>query len=348
MKKSVCSIFIFLCANGVFPSLSKANLIKANSNLEIIGKNRCNEMGAPHRVMVMVPGTLNSLVPGAPEDAISANGNQFPYFSMAVRQVMESHFCAVHIISGLDYFGEFKKNGEHTFEQTLSWYNALISELDYKPEVWFYGHSAGGLYSLYAAHLNERNKAFQSLPIKKIVTMATPFNGVEFIDKLTSYNSFVAELVQKFIETAWSIDLKGLWGLKKQNVRIFLYNLKLDPQIEIHSFAGAQSTTYSANEIMNAIFLSPPLNALQKLINSVSDGMVSLASVFNQTILNKQTQDPIQYLYVQSHNDYQINLDHIEQVWDYRYLKVLGTTNSDYVLEQQIKVYNDILQMSGI
>lgn len=330
-------LFIILLSHGL---TSKASITIAGS------ANKCSDPSQPRRVMILVPGTLNSIVPGAPDDLINLDGEKNPYFSAAVRSVMEESFCAVHVTPDLQYFGDFRENGRTTFEDAILWYNQITRDLKDRPEVWFFGHSAGGFYALYAAHLNEQNKKF-ALPIKKIITMSTPFDGVEFIDRITSENSIIASIAEKFLNAAWPMDLRGLWELKKQNVRIFLYNLKIAANIEVHSFGGSQTVSPDQNDIMDAIFLSPPLTVLQKMINTISDGIVSLQSVFRETVLNKQSHDSNLLVKIINHPEYNIPLDHVEQVWDYRYLIALGTVHANYVLDNQLKVYNDIMTLVG-
>jgi hypothetical protein len=293
-----------------------------------------------NRILILVPGTLNSIVPGAPEQYLNPSEEVEPYFSAAVINEFKKQFYAVRVTPHLDYFGDIKKNGRRVYADTLNWYTEITKNMPYKPEIWIFGHSAGGLYALYTSHLN--NKYGNTLPIKKISMLSTPLKGVEFIDKITRLPYVFESVAEFFLNSVWPLDFRGLWGLRSENVSTFLSELTLSPTIEIDAFAGTQSSPQEACDIFNSHFLSPPLTALQKFMNRLGDGIVSKRSALTDPVI--ATTDGKE-LRIKSHPEYIVPLDHVEQVWDYRYLKALGTIAPEYVLNKQIESYQTMLSI---
>jgi hypothetical protein len=298
------------------------------------------EQGHSNRVLVLVPGTLNSIVPGAPEQYLNPSEKVEPYFSAAIVNEFKKQFYAVRVTPYLDYFGDIKANGHRVYNDMEEWYSALTENMPNKPEIWMFGHSAGGLYSLYASHINNKNN--NPLPIKKITMLSAPLKGVEFIDKITHFPFVFESVVDFFLNAPWPIDFRGLLDLKSENVYTFLNELTLAPAIQIDAFTGTQTSPLEACEVFNSHFLSPPLTALQKLIKNLSDGIVSKRSALTDPVI--ATADGSE-LRIKSHPEFIVPLDHVEQVWDYRYLRALGTIAPDYVLNKQIESYQEILSI---
>jgi hypothetical protein len=298
------------------------------------------EQGHANRVLVLVPGTLNSIVPGPPEQYLDPTEDADPYFSSAIINEFKKQFYAVRVTPKLDYFGGFKKNGRMVYNDTLKWYSETTESLPKKPEIWIFAHSAGGLYSLYAAHLNNLND--NVLPIKKITMLSTPLKGVEFIDKITRLPYVFESVAELFLNSSWPLDFRGLWGLRSENVHAFLKELTLTPNLQIDAFTGTQQSPTEVCDVFNSAFLSPPLTALQRLINRLSDGIVSKRSALTDPAI--ATTDGSE-LRVKSHPEFIVPLDHVEQVWDYRYLRALGTLAPEYVLIKQIESYQTILSI---
>lgn len=302
-----------------------------------IASEPTNESPA-NRVLILVPGTLNSLVPGSPEQYLNPNEEMAPYFSSAVINEFKKEFIAVRVTPNLDFLGDIKKNGRKVYTDMLTWYSELSADMPNKPEVWIFGHSAGGLYALYASHLN--NKYDNKIPIKKISMLSTPFKGVEFIDKISSFHYVFENIAELFLNSDWPLDFRGLWGLRRENVYTFLNELTLSSDLQIDAFSGSQASPSDVIEVLDSHFLSPPLAILQKLINHTSDGIVSQDSALTDPVI--ATADGRE-LRIRSHPEYVVPLDHIEQAWDYRYLEALGTIAPEYVFTQQIESYKTII-----
>lgn len=298
------------------------------------------EQDRPNRVLILVPGTLNSLVPGPPEQYLNPSENLDPYFSAAIINQFKRHFYAVRVTPKLDLFGDIKKNGRRVYNDTMKWYNQITENRPKPPEIWMFGHSAGGLYSLYAAHLNNQNG--NPLPIKKISMLSTPLNGVEFIDTITQPPFVFESVAELFLNSAWPLDFRGLWGLKRHNIHTFLNELTLPPHIQIDSFAGTQKSPLEALEVFNSRFLSPPLTLLQRLIKRLSDGIVSKQSALTEHALTTTDGSDLR---IHSHPEFVLPLDHVEQVWDYRYLQALGTVFPEFVLDSQLESYETMLSI---
>jgi hypothetical protein len=298
------------------------------------------EQATPNRILILVPGTLNSVVPGPPEQYLNPNDSADPYFSAAIITHFKKNFYAVRVTPKLDLFGDIKKNGRRVYNDTLKWYNQLTENMPKRPEVWMFGHSAGGLYSLYAAHLNNQNN--NPLPIKKISMLSTPLDGVEFIDIITQLPFVFEGVAELFLNSTWPLDFRGLWGLKRKNVYTFLNELTLPSYIQIDAFTGTQKSPLEALEVFNVHFLSPPLTLLQRLIKRLSDGIVSKKSALTEhTIASTDGRE----LRIHSHPELVLPLDHVEQVWDYRYLQALGTLYPEFVLQTQLQSYENMLSI---
>jgi hypothetical protein len=298
------------------------------------------EQNHSNRILILVPGTMNSMVPGPPEQYLDPSEEITPYYSTAIINNLKKQFYAVRVTPNLDYFGDIKKNGQRVYNDTETWYNQVTENMPNKPELWLFGHSAGGLYSLYAAHLN--NKYGNILPIKKITMLSTPLKGIEFIDKISQLPFIFESLTKHILNSSWPVDLRGLWDLKTENVNTFLNELTLEPSIQLDAFTGTQNSPHDVCDIFNSHFLSPPLTTLQKIINRLSDGIVSKRSALTDPYIS--TTDGTE-LRIKSHPEFILPLDHIEQVWDYRYLRALGTTSSEYVLNKQIESYQTIFSI---
>jgi hypothetical protein len=286
------------------------------------------------RVVVLVPGTLNSAVPGAP----SQNPFEQVYFSRAIRNAVSKHVCHSFVVNGLSWFGDFHENGRIVFDEIQTWQHQNPSLRGLPIDV--IAHSAGGFYTLAAITRNEAKG--RPLRFSKLHFLSTPMNGLELANLLTR-NPFVRKQLEALVNRQYlGFDLRGLWQLRTAVLKDFYPSLSIPAEIEIHTYAGTQFAPAQPIDQFKAPFLPPVFQALDFLIDRPSDGVVSqgsaLAAPFLLTTQGKVFENLIH------HPEALVPLDHVEQVWDSNYLKHLGFEQTEWIDQQQILFIEQALQ----
>ncbi|HPI39925.1 MAG TPA: hypothetical protein PLJ21_03925 [Pseudobdellovibrionaceae bacterium] len=281
----------------------------------LISVQAASEVTAPKtlntpKTIFLVPGYFNSYI-------TSLSLNQFSYFSSAIVQSFKQAGFRVFIVNNLKPTAGVKENGERLIQ-----YLRAATRLSSKNEEYILvGHSAGGLYSLYAAQKNE-------FPIRKIVTISTPFLGLQLIDNLDEYN----------VPTQTIVDLlswESVLGFRSKNIRNFLTSLKFQKSFHIESFAGFQK---NGNDPLNARQLSWPFVFTHNIIGQPSDGIVDIQSSLGLKNLSTSSGEKIPITL----HDETLKLDHWEQVLDAQIFDLMGVTNPQYILNQQIQFYKQL------
>lgn len=259
---------------------------------------------AAREVVVLVPGFFNSFAP--------------EYFSNDIQKAFTQQGFTVYVATGLDPVGTIEKNGE------LLMKNLRQIEACEKTKVEFniVAHSAGGLYALYAAHSQE-------FTIKNLLTVSTPYAGVEFIENWLQ-NSTAFNLIASLAH------LEGLKQLSPRQVVPFVQSVRVSPDLKIVAFGGTQKINV---DILNARYLSLPFHVTSAAITGASDGIVGFDSAMAVgAILNTNNQRAAQI----AQPNYKINLDHWEQVLDGRSFVILGTRNPSYIRSEQKRFYTGL------
>ncbi len=259
---------------------------------------------ASSEIVVLVPGFFNSFTA--------------EYFSNDIVETFQKRGLKVYVASGLNPIGTIEDNGER-----LS--NILHKiEVIEKRKVDFnvVAHSAGGLYALYVA-----NK--QKITIKNLITVSTPYKGVEFIQRwLDNFKLF--EILTDLAH------LDGLVQLTPNGVHQFIDSVRVPNQMKIVAFGGFQGKSL---DIWNSRFLSLPFHVTSKFITGESDGIVSFTSA---TAMGQiKTVSGAKALQAADTN-YRISLDHWEQVLDSYSFFILGIRNPSYIAREQVRFYNGI------
>lgn len=258
------------------------------------------------RIVVFVPGFFNSFAP--------------EYFSNDIVQAMHTKGFTVVIAQNLNPVGTIEDNGE----RVVKLFNNLRLMAP-NAEVSVIGHSAGGLYALYAINKGARY-------IKALVTVSTPFNGVEF--------------VEKWREDSWPfrklMDLAHLDGLRQLTtpyVQKFIQSVRVPSSLKIIAYGGYQPVKW---DFTNAANMTAVLSVTDQFISGPSDGIVSFSSATWTTqipttdkTLNK----------VRSDRSFVLDLEHWEQCLDYRNFYLLGVRNPGLIRDRQIKFYSGIANM---
>ncbi|MBC7458591.1 MAG: hypothetical protein H7235_09950, partial [Bdellovibrionaceae bacterium] len=159
-------------------------------------------------VVVLVPGFFNSFAP--------------QYFSPEIVATFARRGFKVYIAGTLDPLGTIETNGQR-LETVLSRIEATEG---HRVQFNIVAHSAGGLYSLWAAHNHKYD-------IKKLFTISTPYLGIDFIKTWIDDCTLFKGLSQ-------FASLDGFRQLTPEGVATFLNSIRVDPSMRIVAFAGYQ------------------------------------------------------------------------------------------------------------
>ncbi len=360
----ICLIFTFFSLTS-FPLISKGDPGLDHSNpfarLEV---NNHLLKG----VVILVPGTLNSVLPGsinhnnesingANTNGPNLNGTNIysanlndgsvnntninarsnPYYSDNIINTIQKNGYEVLVIKKLSALGSFESNGAKVYQELSNWYRTNFPKRNVP--ITILGHSAGGFYSLYASYLNTRNVA-DKLPIKRVIAISTPFNGLKIADLIASF-PIVGTIIRFTIDSFYSFfDLRGLYQLTTREIRRFLGQLRLDPELEIITIGSTQEEPRGYSQRRDARFLCVACNVIDSFISGSSDGMVSVSSAY---ATNARIYDyngnllPIKRWY-RLHG----YLDHFEQAMDSRLFSLIGTYNRKYIYYEQNRLYQNL------
>lgn len=255
-------------------------------------------------ILVLVPGFFNSFAP--------------EYFSQDVIRPFQAKGFKVYVANNLNPIGTIEDNGVR-----LENYMAAVEKAEgQRVNFNIVGHSAGGLYALFVANR-------QKFSIKNIVTVATPFKGVEFLQAW----------MDDFILFKAITDLAHLDGLKQltpSGVQKFIASIRVAPQTRIVAFGGYQNESL---DVWNARNISAPLLVTSHFISGKSDGIVGYDSAIGLgSVLTTQNTRAVQLRNPQ----YFIALEHWEQTLDSRAFIFLGIRNTDYIAQEQQRFFTGV------
>lgn len=287
----------------------RANLMKKKLLLILVSQLMFFlSISAFAKVLVLVPGYFNSNIPGFHEK------NKYnPYWSEDIVNVYRKAGFKVFPVNNLNPTGTIEENGA----RLLRFLDRIQSAIDPKEGFSVIAHSAGGLYTIEA---NNRRK----LPIQKLIAINTPFNGVDFIERITNTFPWLEELEK-------NLNLLSLNQLRPAMVHRFLNNLKRKPQFPIISVIGSQEQ--NPKNWSDAAFLTPIFYITQLLMDSDSDGIVTHRSAL------QEISGGIKVSFL---NEY-IHLDHCKQNLDADYYKFIGMQNTNYIRQEQIRFYKTLI-----
>ncbi len=253
-------------------------------------------------VVVLVPGFFNAFAPD--------------YFSKDIVKTFKLKDFNVYVVEGLNPIGTIEENGARLIPQLAAIRKNETGKIN------IVAHSAGGFYSLYAI----QNGNFE---IKTLVTISTPYLGLDFIQDWRDSSSLFSELTNL-------ASLDGLKQLTPDYVAQFTKTIRIPETLKIFAYGGWQPRNL---DIWNAKNLSGVLRITDHFIPGDSDGIVSFKSSLGihgfLTTTNKTAQ-----MFVDPH--FTIPLEHWEQVLDYKSFILLGTRNIDVIRERQISFYSQI------
>lgn len=258
-------------------------------------------------VVVLVPGFFNSFAP--------------EYFSKDVSGSFTRKGLKVYIATGLNPIGTIEENGAG-LESIL---NQIEQIQGHSVTFDLVGHSAGGLYSLWVA-------GRQKFKIKNILTVSTPFQGVDFVQEWL-------QNCLPFQALANLAHLDGLKQLTRDGVQKFLNQVRITPETKVFAFAGFQPEGF---DLTDARLISGPLRVTSYYTPGSSDGIVSFNSALGLgQIMTTENTSARQF----KDSRFYIALEHWEQVLDASSFLLLGIRNTDYVRDEQIRFYSGLADL---
>lgn len=259
-------------------------------------------------VVVLVPGFFNSFAP--------------EYFSDDIIQAFKNKGFKVYIARGLNPIGTIEDNGARLEKIFAQIENTEKSTDKNKISFNIVAHSAGGFYSLFVANQQKFN-------IKNILTVSTPYKGVEFVQRWMDESSL-------FSTISGLAYMDGLVQLTETGVKKFLSSIRVSPETKIIAFGGFQEKSL---DIWDARYLSSPLHVTSRYISEKSDGIVGYSSALG--LSNILTTDNNRAIQLKDPN-YFLALEHWEQVLKSNSFIILGIRNTDYIRREQIRFYTGL------
>lgn len=255
-------------------------------------------------VLVLVPGFFSTFAP--------------EYFSKDIVKTFEDKGYKVYQAEDLNPIGTIEENGAR-----LEKFMAEIEKAENR-RVSFnvVAHSAGGFYTLFVANR-------QKFEIKNLLTVATPYKGVEFV-QVWLERSYIFNLVAELAH------LDGLVQLTKTGVEKFLSTVRVSPKTRVVAFGGYQDKSL---DVWNARFLSTPLRVTSHYISEKSDGIVGYSSAL--ALGDIMTTDGTKAIQLKDPN-YFLALEHWEQVIDSDAFLLLGIRNTSYIRKEQVRFYTGL------
>ncbi len=259
-------------------------------------------------IVVLVPGFFNSFTP--------------EYFSDDIVQTFKEKGFIVYVAKGLNPIGTIEDNGSR-LEKIMGQIEEIEkTSSDVKVEFNLVSHSAGGFYSLFVA-----NK--QKFHIKNILTVSTPYKGVEFVQTWLDDSSIFSLLAQLAY-------LDGVVQLTESGVTQFLNGIKVSPETKIVAFGGYQEKSL---DVWNARYLSTPLRVTSHYISEKSDGIVGYSSAL--ALGNIMTTNNTKATQLKD-SAFFIALEHWEQVLESSSFILLGIRNTGYIRREQVRFYTGL------
>lgn len=295
VKLTSLILSLYIVLTPLFSS-ADSNIVLATEQLSAKTKN----------IVVFVPGFFNSFAP--------------EYFSDDIVSAMKNKGFAVVIAQKLNPVGTIEENGERVLYLLQS-----VRQLAPNSEVSVIGHSAGGLYALYAINKGARD-------VKALITVSTPFNGVEFVENWRE-NSWIFKTVMD-----WA-HIDGLRQLTTPFVQQFIKSVRVPSSLKIIAYGGYQPIHW---DITNAANMTAVLSITAKSMKGPSDGIVTYESALHTTSI-PTTEKTLNK--VRSDRSVVLDLEHWEQVLDYRNFYLLGVRNPRIIRDRQIQFYSNIGEM---
>ena len=259
-------------------------------------------------VVVLVPGFFNSFTP--------------EYFSDDIIRTFEEKGFTVYVARGLNPIGTIEDNGARLEKIMAEIERAEQTADDPKVSFNLISHSCGGFYSFFVANN-------QKFTIKNILTVSTPYKGIEFVQTWLDDSMIFSLLAQLAY-------LDGVVQLTETGVTTFLNNIRVAPETKIIAFGGYQEKNF---DVWNARYLSTPLRVTSHYISEKSDGIVGYSSALAVgKIMTTENKPAIQL----NDPNFFLPLEHWEQVLESSSFLLLGIRNTGYIRREQVRFYGGL------
>ena len=261
-------------------------------------------------VIVMVPGFFNSL-------------SVDPYFAQIIVDTIHARGLDVVAVDNLSSVGSVEENSDRLYTFIMK----TSAQFPGRKMV-LLGHSAGGLYSLLALTKHPE------LPVETLVSIGTPFGGVEFVDNLTTHVPGLDSLV-KFIH----LDSMREFGTKRMGA--VLEKIRVPDKLRLIALAAYQPPCLLIG-CARAENLSWVLSVAQHLMSSPSDGVVTVSSALAKGVELKRFNGTA--FAFERWDDFVIPLEHWEVVGEAPVFHLLGVVNTDYIKSVQVSMFNSLFE----
>ena len=257
-----------------------------------------------HEVLVLVPGFFNSFTP--------------EYFSETVIKSFTDRGLKVYVADTLNPIGTIEDNGARLSRVLEKIEHAEGRRVDFN----ILAHSAGGLYTLHVADT-------QKFVIKNLITISTPFKGVEFVQRWLESSVLFRSLSDFAL-------LDGLVQLAPKGVAEFTERIRVPSEMKIVAFGGFQEKSL---DIWNARFLSLPFRVTSLYISEASDGIVGFSSSIGIGNIKTTDNQPARQF---RNPSFTVSLEHWEQTLESNSFFLLGIRNPSYIRREQQRFYSGI------
>lgn len=263
-------------------------------------------------LVVLVPGFFNSLAPG----------NEYgPYFSRVIVETLEKR-AEVLIVNNLAPFGDVTENSQ----LLLEFLNGVKKQYP-DQSMTLITHSAGGIYALRALNLDP------SLPIKTVVTLAAPYQGIDFIENLGGHVPGLEFL-------AHFLHLDALKEFRTAPALALMKSLYVPSQVRWIALSGMQLPCFLFT-CTESKKLSWVLSLSQALMDGSSDGIVTVSSALSRDLHLLDEHGLLKQL--EHWDDLSIPLEHWEMVEESSLFHLIGVVDTGHIDDVQIDVYTRIL-----
>ncbi len=269
---------------------------------------------AQEKIAILVPGFFN--IPGQKTNV------GLTYFSRTiVRAVQASGYTPV-VINDLDPVGSIVQNGERLRVELRE-----IAARHPGAQLTILAHSAGGLYTGYALTVEP------SLPIANVVTISTPYAGVELVELL--------KWIPGYSTVTKVLNLTNLNEFQSQAMQQTLAALRIPQRVRWIALGAAQPVCnlLSCAKAQNQTWL---LSLAWRFSDKTGDGVVATESATAKGI-SVLTQEGTA-LKIETWPDFVIPLEHWETVLDADFFTLLGVVNTGWIQETQRSIFTQILK----
>jgi pimeloyl-ACP methyl ester carboxylesterase len=294
---------------GAFGELSRELTGEPSKNPPIKEGQGPDKVVSLRPLIVLVPGFFNSL-------------STEPDFADIITETINRRGLDVITVDNLLSIGTVEQNGAR-----LDRFLTKTAERFPGRSMILLAHSAGGLYTLQALTNHP------SLPVQTLVSIATPFRGIEFVDRLTS-------AVPGLDALAGYLDLDGIREFSSAKMAKAVAKFVIPPDLRVISLAGRQEPCLLLS-CAQSEKLSWVLTVAQHLMSHSSDGVVTVGSALAEGLEFKRTNG--ERLEIEYWNDFVIPLEHWEIVQESRLFTLLGVVNIGHISRVQVHTFNTIL-----